>query len=632
METTSFWQRLRQRKIVQWAVAYLAAGLALLEGINILEQTYAWTPVFPRVAIALVGVGFLVTLVVAWFHGERGSQSVPFVEVILLAFLTFVGAGAAWWAGSTAPTMQTADGATSPGTLLTAFDPGTATNSVAVLPFLNMSGSPANDYLADGVTEDVIAELGSIAGLRVISRTSVMRYRNTDKDIPTIGRELGVGTILEGSLRVVGNQVRIVVQLIDVATDGHLWTGTYDGKMEEIFALQTRVARDVADALNARLLPGVLADAASPRTVNPDAWRHYAQGRELSSASDAASLRLARMHLDSAILLDPEFAKAYEALAEFETPIAFEMLPPPAPQPPAETGRTTTTAISAAEKALELNPRLAGAQSAWAVQSAMQRRDPAGAIEAARKATESNPNSVSARLRYSQLLAMDNRLDEAMQELSTASKLDPHSAVVEGQMGELFFALGQTDSALRHLTLAVERDTSRVTPRITRALVLKQQGRLDEALDEIRSAAAIHPDHPLVQGTHGYLLGVAGRPAEATAVARQLEARARDGSAPGSIVAQVYAGIGDVDRTIQWLRGGETGGTPGGARDRDRWVLMSPNVHRTFDDLRADARFRAVFDSLDFRWPVTRGEGGRRGAPPDSARRGGTHEGGRNGR
>ena len=510
MEPT-FWHRLKQRKIVQWAIGYLAAALALLEGISILEQAYAWSPAFPRVAIAVLGVGFLAVLVIAWFHGERGSQSVHAAEVVLLTFLAFAGVSAAWWAGTTAPG-PAADATAQEGTLLTAFDPGTATHSVAVLPFLNMSGNPANDYLADGVTEDVIAELGSLAGLRVISRTSVMRYRNTDKDIPTIGRELGVGTILEGSLRLQDNQVRIVVQLIDVATDAHTWTDTYDGELKDIFGLQTRVARDVAEALNARLLPGVLTDAAETQAVNPDAWRHYVLAKDLSTATDDASRRMARVHLDSAIVLDPEFAKAYEALAEIETPDALDLVPPARPLPAAgQTAGPVESALGAAEKALALNPRLAGAQSAWAIQSAMQRRDMGSAEAAAKKATESNPNSVSARLRYAQILALNSRFEEAMTELGTALKLDPHSSIVESQVGEMYFAMGRTDDALRHLTQAVANDTENMSPRVTRALVLEEQGRVDDALREIQGVAALHPESPLVQGTHGYLLGVAGR-------------------------------------------------------------------------------------------------------------------------
>ncbi|MCI0433916.1 MAG: tetratricopeptide repeat protein [Gemmatimonadetes bacterium] len=622
MEPT-FWLHLKERHIVQWTIGYLAASIALLEGINILQQTYDWSPVVPRVAIALVGIGFLVTLVTAWYHGERGSQHVPLSEVVLLTFIAFGGILGVWWAAVSAPARET--GAATPAqSLLSSFDPGTATRSVAVLPFLNMSGDPANDFLADGVTEDIIAELGSIAGLRVISRTSVMRYRNTEKTVPIIGAELGVGTILEGSVRVLGDQIRIVAQLIDVASDGHVWTDTYDGHLKDVFGLQTRVARDVAGALNARLLPGVVASGEETQTVDPVAWRHYVLAKDLMTSPDQASRRLAHAHLDSAVLLDPEFARAYEALAEMQTPVSLDLVTTDLPAPSSEPAGDGHTATSTAERALELNPRLAGAQSALAVQN-IYRRDMRGAEAAARKAMEANPNSATARLRYSQILALGGRLGDALTEASTASKLDPHSPVVESHLGELYFALGRPDQAHTHLTRAIANDSANVSPRVTLALVLEEQGRMEEALRAIEAAAAMAPASPLVLSTHGFLLGAAGRTEEARAVARQLEEQARAGKAMPQMVAHVYSGTGNVDETIDWLRQSrvdrfEVRGR--GGQERDEWLLLTPRLRRTFDHMREDPRFRVVFDSMSLPPPWVWPDSGRRGASPDSLRRG----------
>jgi TolB-like protein/Tfp pilus assembly protein PilF len=612
----SLWQSLKQRKIVQWAVAYLIFAYGLLEVFDILGGTFGWPRAIQRVWTVLLAFGFGAALVIAWFHGERGHQRMPKSEIALLALLALAASPVAWRAAATATPGPAATDSPTGDAVFTSFDPATASRSVAVLPFANMTGDPQNDYLADGITEDIIAELGNIAGLRVISRTSVMRYRNTPKTITEIGAELNVGTILEGSVQVSGDRVRVVAQLIDVGRDEHLWSSRYDGELGNIFALQSQVARDVAQALNTRLVPAALAAGEQRLTTDPEAYRFYAKGLSLVDAPTSAERQQAAAYLDSAIARDPDFARAYEALAEMQTPAGLELMPVSSPPPAAE------RALSAAEKALQLNPRLAGAQSAWAFQHAIHRNDVQGAENAARKAIESNPSSAPARIRFAQILSGTGRFEEAMGELTRAMSLDPLSSVVTAQMGEVDFAMGHADEAIKHLHKSIELDSANVGARVTLALALKEQGQIDDAILEIERAVALEPQNPFVLGAHGYLLGTAGRTDEARRIAGELERRAREGDVPPHVVAQVYTGLGAVNEALEWLRRGAPRGRAG--PDQGRVTIMTPKLRRTFDAMRDDPRLRGVLDSLGLviRRAVSDSLVPRRRPPRDSMRRG----------
>jgi TolB-like protein/Tfp pilus assembly protein PilF len=605
---SSLWQNLKERKIVQWAIGYLAGAYALLEVTDILGDDFGWPAYVPRVMAVMLGFGFLATLVLAWFHGEQGHQKVPRSELAVLLLIAAIGIPVSWWVGKTTPTRGDASRGDGPtiGRLVD-FDAESRARSVAVLPFDNLTGDPQNDHLADGITEDVIAALGNNSDLRVISRTSVMRYKGSQKTVPQIGLELGVGKVLEGSVRVQGGQVRIVVQLIDVSTDAHIWTDTYDGQIENIFALQSRVAQDVAARLNAETST-LLASA----TVDSTAYRMFSMGRRLASSGNEADRQQARVYFDSAVALDPEFARAYEAIAELDVPDVIDLL---GAEPADERTSTAETRISvssstassraeaAAEKALSINPQLSGAQSSLALQQAIRDGDVVRATENAMKAVAANPNDVRARSRYAQILAGSGQLDRALIELDTAMARDPFSARLATQMGELHFAMGHPDEAMYALHRALDLDSTNVGARITLALVLNQRGETEEALEEIERAAAITPDHAAVQSTHGYLLGQAGRTDEARAVARQLEERARSGRIPGNLVAQVWSAVGDATRAAQWLDRVESSGRRGGegrGEGHSTRIFVSPTVRYMFSEMRDLPELRSKLDSMGF--------------------------------
>ena len=632
---SSLWKNLKERKIVQWAVGYLAGAYALLEVTDILGDDFGWPAYFPRVMAVLLGFGFLATLVLAWFHGERGHQQIPRSELAILILIAVVGVPVTWWVGATTPEPRRGPRTEGP-TIgrLVAFDSASMARSIAVLPFDNMTGDPQNDYLAEGITEDIIAALGNNGELRVISRTSVMRYKDSEKTVPEIGIELGVGKVLEGSVRVQGGQVRIVVQLIEVATDAHIWSNTYDGELENIFALQTQVAQDIAGRLNAET-SARLADAAPSATVDSAAYRMFAMGRRLAASNTDADRQRARVYFDSAIALDPEFARAYEAIAELDVPDALDLMgaEPAAEQTSAGAPVTSVTieasrSENAAQKALSINPQLSGAQSSLALQQAVRHGDISRATESAMKAVAANPNDVRARSRYAQILAGSGQLDRALIELDTAMARDPFSARLATQMGELHFAMGHSDEALVSLRRAIDLDSTNIGARITLALVLNQHGETDEALEQIQHADAIAPDHPVILSTHGFLLGQAGREEEARALARRLEERARSGRIPGSLIAQVWSAVGDAARASEWLDRFEAAGHRAaegrGPEGQGTRVFVSPTMRYMFSEMRDLPELRSKLDSMGFPVMVITTDSlriQRPPVPPDSIRR-----------
>lgn len=601
----SLWQQLRSRKIVEWVIAYLAGGFGLLQLADVLEGPFSWPSTVIRVLTVIVAFGFFAVLIIAWFHGEKGHQRVHGTEVALLAAVFAATVAVSWYVASTTPGPEASPVASPPASgagdsQLALFDPALAAQSVAVLPFVNITPDQENDYLTEGMTEDIIAELGKIPGLRVISRTSVMRYRDTDKSIPEIGAELSVGAVLEGSVRVVGDQVRITAQLIDVSTDSHVWSDQFDRDLEDILAVQSEVAQSIAKALNAQLAAPAVVAAEEIRPTNPEAYRQFQLGRALASSGSETDRMRAAAHFDSAIALDPEFSEPYAALAALDLPFVTDA--PTAPSPVRDAERV----MVAAEKAVELNPKSADAHSALAFMRAVRTRDLEGAERAARRAIEANPNSVRARLTYAQILYASDRADEAMEQASAAAMLDPFSPRVQSQMAEFALAAGHDQQAEQHLRLAIQLDSTAASPHLTLASIFEERGMMDQAIAELETAVSLAPNDPVVLTQLGTTLAEAGRVAEVTPIVTHLETQAEGGRPTHNFVAQIQMSLGRVDSAVSWLKQSiESDGR------RNVW-LMTPRGRASLEELRADPRLSALIDSLGFRFEFRH--------PPDSTR------------
>ena len=303
---------------------------------------------------------------------------------------------------------------------------------LAVLPFANISPDPQDAYLADGITEELIFTLSKIGELKVIAKTSVMRFREAEESVTEIGRELGVHTIIEGSVRKAGKQIRTTVQLIDVDTQEHLWSEAYDGGLDDLFAMQREIAEQVADALRVHLLPTEREEIAKAPTENRDAHTHYLRGRYAWSQWNEAALLNALDYFQQAIDLDPEFALAYAGISDTYSLMAhLGYLSPDEAYPNAE---------DAAKRALALDDSLAEAHSSLAVTKVVFCGDLEGAEADLLKAIELNPSCAAAHQWYALVLSATGRSAKALRERELAEQLDPLALVFNVAIGQLLGA------------------------------------------------------------------------------------------------------------------------------------------------------------------------------------------------
>ena len=245
----NFFAQLKQRKLVQWVLAYVAAAFALLQGIDIVAGRFGWPEQTMRFVIIALSIGVFVTLVLAWYHGERGAQRINGTELVILALLLAIGGGFLWRFGGVARAPVVTSGAAPAALPATSI----AEKSIAVLPFENLSSDKENAYFADGIQDEILTRLSKIAALKVISRTSTAKYKSAPDNLREVGRQLGVANLLEGSVQKIASAVHINVQLIRVATDEHLWAESYNRKLDDVFAVEGDVAGAIAEQLNATL-------------------------------------------------------------------------------------------------------------------------------------------------------------------------------------------------------------------------------------------------------------------------------------------------------------------------------------------------------------------------------------------
>jgi TolB-like protein len=344
-------RRLKQRKLVQWALAYIAAAFAMVQVCDIVANRFHWPEPVMRWGILALALGLGMTLVLAWYHGERGQQRMSGAELsVVAALLLAAGVGAGVLRGRTAPaalasTVDSARGALSPKTL-------------AVLPFVNIGDERENAYFTDGIHEEILTALSRIGDLHVIGRTSVIQYRNTTKGLPQIARELGAGTVMEGSVQRARGRVHIEARLVDAATDRPVWTQSYDRDVADVLAVETHGALQIAVALQARMTEREQAVMAGRPTTTAEAYDLYLRARARLAESTNESVLGAERLLERVVVLDPKFAAGWGALARA---YAFHSLAA-SPYFPGRYGyagsaaRRAEQARSAAETALRLWP------------------------------------------------------------------------------------------------------------------------------------------------------------------------------------------------------------------------------------------------------------------------------------
>ena len=480
---SEFLQRLKQRKLVQWALAYIAAAFALLQGVDIVASRFGWPEQTMRFVIIALSVGFFVALVLAWYHGERGAQRINGTELVILALLLAIGGGFLWrFAGAKhEPSVRsTADVVTPSSATAAAAIPE---QSIAVLPFDNLSRDPDNAFFSSGIQDEILTRLAKIGALKVISRTSTQQYQSKPANLSEIGRQLGVAHILEGSVQKAGNAVHINVQLIKAATDAHVWAEIYDRKLDDIFAVEGEVATAIAEALNAKVTGQEKQTITAKLTNNPDAYDAYLRGLTLFRRTDAASTRNAQQILEQAVRLDPNFATAWALLAHTEALQYFTDADP----------ARRKAARAALDSALRLQPDLAEVQLAQGYFQYYVEQDYAAAAARFEQLLGKWPNNADVLEALGLIVRRLGRWDQAKAYLGRAVALDPLSAGARAGASEVRVLTRDYEGALRYADEALNIAPDTPDFIAAKGLIYQQTGKLDQAEAVLNG---LHPKTP----------------------------------------------------------------------------------------------------------------------------------------
>jgi serine/threonine-protein kinase len=458
---------------------------------------------------------------------------------------------------------------------------GEGRKMLAVLPFENL-GPPGEEYFADGITEELIARLARNKGLGVIARTSVMRYKGSDRSIEQIGDELEVDYILEGTIRwqrlsETHSRVRITPQLIRVSDETHLWAEVYQRDMTDIFIVQDEIAGRVASSLDIRLLdPGEKGRAPRNPTSDIDAYRAYLEGRFWWNKRSMEGFDRAIELFDEAIEIDPGYALAYAGKAECYCMLAVHVARP---------AEYLESARTAAKKALELDDSLAGAHSALGWVATVYDYDYASAERSFLRAIELDPGYATALNWYGVMLAWTGRGEDGIAQLLLAHQLDPASMIIGRDLGCALSWVGRMDDAIEQLenTIAMDPDFTPAHAHLGR--IYAAQGKYDEALAEFEVIRKIDGEYFNLDMMLGYTYAKAGRREESLRILEKLTA-SYDTSAPMAFgIALVHAGLGNIDEAFEWLEES--------AENREFGMILI-GVHIWTGDLRGDRRYEAL--------------------------------------
>ena len=439
-----FLERLKQRKLVQWAIAYAAAAFALLQGIDIVAQQFGWPEGVRRgITLALV-VGFFVTLILAWYHGERGVQRVTGTELLIIGLVLAVGGGILWRFAATRSPDDKASLPTHGAKAQVTLD--IPPKSIAVLPFQNLSEDKGNAYFASGMQDMILTKLAAIGDLKVISRTSTERYKSRPDDLKAVAQELGVATVLEGSVQKAGQQVLINVQLIDAANDRHLWAEAYARTLENIFGVEGEVAEKVANALKAKLAPEESARVASVPTKNSAALELYLKGRDLfhrlqnSVVNDPVTTgKQARDYFERATATDPDFAIAYSSWSYLESYMHWYGVD--------DSPEVIDRARVSVDKARALQPDLPEVHFAMGYYHYWCHRDYKAALDEFAIAQKGMPNSAEVLAAIGYVHRRQGDWDGGIERLKQAMVLDPRDSLLPREIANSYMARRRYDEA-----------------------------------------------------------------------------------------------------------------------------------------------------------------------------------------
>jgi len=453
--------------------------------------------------------------------------------------------------------------------------PSPVIRSLAVLPLESLSSDASQDYFADGMTDELISDLGQISALRVISRTSVMAYKHARKPLPQIARELNVDAVVEGTVLRSGDRVRITAQLIEASTDKHLWSQSYEGGLQDTLAFQSDVARSIADQIQINLTAHEQAALKKVTVVNPEAYESYLKGRYFWNKRTADGLSTAIDFFNDAIESKPDYAESYAGLADSYALAGdwkYSLLAPKEAYPKAK---------AAVTKALALDSTLGEAHISLAFSMENFDWDSESAGREFRRGIELSPGYAIGHEWYGWHLAALGQHGEAVAEVEKAVNLDPLSPSIGADLAEELLVAHHFDEAVTQSRKTLVLDPFFAPAHYVLGQALMQKHDYNEAISELQRAIELSPGSTAFKANLAYAYAASGMRDKATKILDDLKSRSSESSSNAPEIAIIYVGLNDKDQAMAWLEKAYI-------ESFSPWVLMRP----CFDPLRSDPAFQ----------------------------------------
>jgi TolB-like protein/Flp pilus assembly protein TadD len=587
----SFFAELKRRNVYKVAVAYIVAGWALSQGIAQVFPVFDIPNWVIRLIVLLIIIGLPIALVLAWsfeltpqgIKRTETADAMPeatrkrrhvWIYVVIIGAILSIGLFllGRYSAINGAPRQDASAARTEAATV--------PNKSIAVLPFDNLSRDPDNAFFTEGVQDEILTRLAKVADLKVISRTSTSRFKSAPVNLPQIAKQLGVANILEGSVQKAADQVRVNVQLINAMTDAHLWAETYDRKLTDIFAVESEIAKTIAETLQAKITGSEKTSIAKAPTANPEAYELYLKGRFFWNKRTGTDLRKAIDYFNQAIAKDPNYALAYVGLADSYLLLSsFAAVSPGESLPPAR---------SALKKALELDDSLAEAHASFGLLATLE-LDLHRAINELKRAVELKPNYATAHHWLALAHMTLAQFDPAISEAKRAIELDPLSLVINADTSWIYFSARRHDEAEAQVRKTLEIGPQFFLAHYYLGEVLQFKGRLGEATAEFQKAFELNND-PYSLAMLGQAYARNGQKDEAQKILAQLNEEAKSHYVAPYALALVQIALGAKDRAIEELEHAY--------HEQETNYLFAIKVDPMLDDLRRDPRFEALVQKV----------------------------------
>jgi len=592
----SFFEELKRRNVLRVATAYVVAAWLLIQVTETTFPLFGFDDTPARVIVIILAIGFIPALIFAWVfeftpEGLRKEKDIDrslsaashtgkkldraIIVVLTLALGYFAFDRFVLDPARDAEREESVAKQARSEALVESF----GDHSIAVLPFVNMSDDASNEYFSDGISEELLNLLAQIPELRVISRSSAFSFKGKDVAIPVVAEALNVAHVLEGSVRKVGNRVRITAQLIEARSDTHLWSKSYDRTLDDVFAIQDKIATNVVEQLKITLLSPV----PTSKEVNPEAYRLYLLGHYHLYKWEPADLEKAVRYFQQAIEIDPQYAQPHVGLSQYYGSLAFWGYMPPRP--------AFEQISAAAERALEIDSDLGSAHAERAQVHFYFNWDWQKAEEDFKRAISLNSSYAYAHQFYAWFLAAMGRTEEAHASIRRALELDPLSILAYMTAADVFYLSRQYDGAITQLREGLDlfANDPQALSRLGRNY--EQKGMYTEAIGEAKRAVALSPDFIEHYWMLGHAYAAAGKSEEARKVLDDLHALAKKQYVLPFGFAVIHIGLGENDEALEWLEKAY--------QDRNGWMVYL-KVSPWLDPLRSDPRFQDLLRRMNY--------------------------------